>query len=61
MRSRNELEGPVRLVSAPSVDNWPAVQVLLILLSITAASVDAICFIGLGACSSHTSLAVSSF
>jgi Protein of unknown function (DUF1275) len=48
MRSRNDPEGPVRLVSAPSVDNWRTVQVLLILLSVTAGSVDAIGFLGLG-------------
>ena len=48
MRSRNDPEGPVRLVSAPSVDNWRAVQALLILLSVTAGSVDAIGFLGLG-------------
>jgi len=41
-------KGPVRLVSAPSVDNWRAVQVVLILLSVTAGSVDAIGFLGLG-------------
>src|SRR5271168_268536 len=41
-------KGPVRLVSAPSVDNWRAVQLLLILLSLTAGSVDAIGFLGLG-------------
>src|SRR5438067_3497810 len=35
MRSRNDPEGPVMPVSAPSVDNWRAVQVLLILLSVT--------------------------
>jgi uncharacterized membrane protein YoaK (UPF0700 family) len=48
MRSRGDPEGPVRLVSAPSVDNRRAVQVLLILLSVTAGSVDAIGFLGLG-------------
>jgi uncharacterized membrane protein YoaK (UPF0700 family) len=48
MRSRDDPEGPVRLVSAPSVDNWRAVQVVLILLSVTAGSVDAIGFLGLG-------------
>jgi uncharacterized membrane protein YoaK (UPF0700 family) len=48
MRSRNDPEGPVRLVSAPSVDNWRAVQVVVILLSVTAGSVDAIGFLGLG-------------
>ena len=41
-------KGPVRLVSAPSVDNWRAVQVVLILLSVTAGSVDVIGFLGLG-------------
>jgi uncharacterized membrane protein YoaK (UPF0700 family) len=40
--------GPVRLVSAPSVDNWLAVQVLLILLCVAAGSADAIGFLGLG-------------
>jgi uncharacterized membrane protein YoaK (UPF0700 family) len=40
--------GPVKLVSAPSVDNWRAVQLVLILLSVTAGSVDAIGFLGLG-------------
>jgi uncharacterized membrane protein YoaK (UPF0700 family) len=34
--------------SAPPVDNWRAVQVVLILLSVTAGSVDAIGFLGLG-------------
>lgn len=48
MRSRNDPQSPVRLVSAPSVDNWRAVQVLLIVLSVTAGSVDAIGFLGLG-------------
>ena len=48
MRSRNDPPGPVKLVSAPSVDNWRAVQVVLILLSVTAGSVDAIGFLGLG-------------
>src|SRR5207253_3466990 len=45
MRSRNDPEGPVMPVSAPSVDNWRAVQVLLILLSVTAGSADAIGFL----------------
>jgi uncharacterized membrane protein YoaK (UPF0700 family) len=36
------------VVSAPSVDNWRAVQVVLILLSVTAGSADAIGFLGLG-------------
>jgi uncharacterized membrane protein YoaK (UPF0700 family) len=34
--------------AAPPVDNWRAVQVVLILLSVTAGSVDAIGFLGLG-------------
>ena len=41
-------KGTVRLVPAPSVDNCRAVQALLILLSVTAGSVDAIGFLGLG-------------
>ena len=41
-------KGPVRVVSAPSVDNRRAMQVVLILLSVTAGSVDAIGFLGLG-------------
>jgi uncharacterized membrane protein YoaK (UPF0700 family) len=41
-------KGPVRAVSAPSVDNWRAVQVVLILLSVAAGSADAIGFLGLG-------------
>ena len=41
-------KGQVRVVSAPPVDNWRAVQVMLILLSVTADSVDAIGFLGLG-------------
>ena len=40
-------KGPERVVSAPSVDNWLAVQVVLILLSVTAGSVDVIGFLGL--------------
>ena len=40
-------KGPERVVSAPSVDNWRAVQVVLILLSVTAGSVDVIGFLGL--------------
>jgi uncharacterized membrane protein YoaK (UPF0700 family) len=40
--------GPVKVVSAPSVDNRRAVQVVLVLLSVTAGSVDAIGFLGLG-------------
>ena len=39
---------PVRMASAPSVHNWRAVQIVLILLSVTAGSVDAIGFLGLG-------------
>jgi uncharacterized membrane protein YoaK (UPF0700 family) len=39
-------KGPVRLVLAPSVDNSRAVQVVLILLSITAGSADVIGFLG---------------
>jgi uncharacterized membrane protein YoaK (UPF0700 family) len=41
-------KGPVRLGSAPSIDNQRAVQVVLILLSVTAGSVDAIGLLGLG-------------
>jgi uncharacterized membrane protein YoaK (UPF0700 family) len=40
-------KGPVRVVSAPSADNWRAVQIVLILLTVTAGSVDAIGFLGL--------------
>ena len=38
----------MRVASAPSADNWRALQVVLILLSITAGSVDAIGFLRLG-------------
>jgi uncharacterized membrane protein YoaK (UPF0700 family) len=41
-------KGPARLVSAPSVDNRRTIQVVLILLSVTAGSADAIGFLGLG-------------
>jgi uncharacterized membrane protein YoaK (UPF0700 family) len=41
-------QGPVRLASAPSVDNRRAVQLVLILLSVAAGSVDVIGFLGLG-------------
>jgi uncharacterized membrane protein YoaK (UPF0700 family) len=41
-------KGPVRLVSAPLVGDWRAVQIVLILLSVTAGSADAIGFLGLG-------------
>ena len=40
-------KGRERVVSAPSVDNWLAVQVVLILLSVTAGSADVIGFLGL--------------
>ena len=48
LKSVDIAKGPVRSVSAPSVDNWRAVQVVLILLSVTAGSVDVIGFLGLG-------------
>jgi uncharacterized membrane protein YoaK (UPF0700 family) len=47
MRSRNDPEGPVARVSVPSVDNWRAVQALLIVLSVTAGCTDIIGFLGL--------------
>lgn len=42
-----EAEGPMALVSVPSVDNSRAVQALLIVLSVTAGCTDIIGFLGL--------------
>jgi uncharacterized membrane protein YoaK (UPF0700 family) len=48
-----QAEGQVALVPTPPVDNWRAVQALLILLSVIAGCTDVIGFLGLGLFTSH--------
>jgi hypothetical protein len=54
MHTRNDPEGAVARMSAPSVDNRRAVQALLMVLSVTAGCTDIIGFLGLDRlCTAH--------